>query len=453
MRTRSATAQRWVLSAITVCAIAAVAAPAHANPVVQPVAADPSVIRAADGKFYMYTTGDDWGDGHGTHDMSIFTSDDLESWKYSGDVFKNHPSWHPAGKVGWAPDAHYKNGQYSLYYALGDPTNPCIGLATAQAPTGPWTDLGKAVLCAKDVGVEGTIDPFVWDDGTSKTMIVGNFHGIYAIPLDAAGHAPAGKPVQIADKRFEAPYVQFHDGYYYLFVSAGNCCRDANTAYRVLVGRSSSLTGPYVDRKGTDLNNGGGALVLAGSDKWAGPGHNSIITDDAGTDWIVYHAIPRARLELPSGAQRREGMIDRITWADGWPEVGDGSPSSTGPEVPKITSPVKVSVVSDDAQLPASGGTVKAALRITAPADAAYSGKVWANYTLPSSTKEATLLQPQDVALQPGQSVDRPITFTVDSNASPGTYELIGYAGPSSDQPVQFGALMAQKATSVANKQ
>ncbi|MBJ8345707.1 family 43 glycosylhydrolase [Antrihabitans sp. YC2-6] len=328
-----------VAAALTVLGMAVASPTADAEPVVEPVAADPSVVRADDGKYYMYTTADDWGDGNGVREMAIFESTDLVEWSEAGTVFDDRPSWVPDGAGLWAPDVHSANGKYNLYYSVGGVSDPCIGYATAPTPTGPWTDLGREVFCASDVGVGGTIDPYVWSNGNSKTIFVGNFKGIFAIPLNSAGTEPAGDPVQVADKRFEAAYVKQHGGFYYLFVSAGNCCRAENTAYRVLVGRSAKLTGPYLDRKGQDLNEGGGALILAGDDKYAGPGHNAIATDDAGDDWIVYHATPRNDLYLDSGVQRREGFIDKIEWANGWPEVGDGSPSSTSDEVPDVDQP------------------------------------------------------------------------------------------------------------------
>lgn len=420
---------------------------ALAQSIVQPVAADPTVIRAQDGRYYMYATADDWGDGQGEHNMTVFTSFDLVDWKYVGDVFDEAPGWHPPGRLAWAPDISESNGTYSLYYALYDEKNPCIGLATAPGPTGPWTDLGHPVFCAQDVGVEGTIDPFLWDDGKIKTMFVGNFHGVYAIPLNAEGNAAAGAPVRVADDRFEGPEIIFRDGYYYLFVSAGNCCNGADTAYRVLAGRSQSLTGPYLDRKGDDLNAGGGALILAGSQAWAGPGHNTVVTDDAGADWIVYHAVPRDDLELPSGAQRREGMIDRIVWANGWPEVGDGSPASTGPASPQTKLPVQVRLSPETpTELPEGGGPLNAKLMVSAPADAPYVGQVWVDVVQPGSATGTSVLAPIPVDLKPGQTMEQTVTYTVPPEAAAGIYGIFAYAGATVDAPVEFGTVTATKA-------
>ncbi|PYE13703.1 arabinan endo-1,5-alpha-L-arabinosidase [Williamsia limnetica] len=435
------------LLAALIVLVFAPAPTAGAESIVRPVAADPSVIRADDGKYYMYATADDWGDGQGAHNMTVFTSFDLVDWRYVGDVFPTAPSWHRPGNLAWAPHISSSAGVYSLYYSLYDATNPCVGLATSASPTGPWTDLGRPVFCAKDVGVDGTIDPYLWHDGTSKTMFVGNFKGIHAIPLNAEGTAPSGAPVAtVADNRFEGPEVVFRDGYYYLFVSAGHCCNGADTAYRVLAGRSTSLTGPYLDRKGDDLNKGGGALLLAGSQAWAGPGHNTVVTDDARTDWIVYHAVPRADLKLPSGAQRREGMIDKIVWANGWPEIGDGSPNSTRPALPDTTLPVRVSLTTDSpVRLPETGGRVTAKLMLTAPTNASYSGQVWVNVAVPGTSTGATIFGPETVNLTAGQTIEKSVVYEITPDSAAGIYGIFAFAGPSVDAPVEMGTVSAWK--------
>ena len=86
----------------------------------------------------------------------------------------------------------------------------------------------------------------------------------------------------------EAPFVIFRDGYYYLFVSWDRCCDGADSDYKVMVGRSRGVTGPYVDAEGRAMLEGGGTLVLAGNERSRGPGHNSVLTTDAG-QWIVHH--------------------------------------------------------------------------------------------------------------------------------------------------------------------
>lgn len=308
------------------------------NPVVTPVAADPSVIRAPDGTFYLYATQDQWEDGVG-HYVPIFRSDDLVNWTWVGDAFSWPPGWKDGGGFYWAPDISLHDGTYYLYYSAsiwGD-RNPCIGLATAEHPEGPWNDLGRPVFCSSDIGVLNSIDPFVWDEDGERTLIWGSFHGIYGVPLSADGTEAAGEKVELADSRFEAPYLIRRDGFYYMFLSSGSCCNGADSSYTVWVGRSDDLLGPYLDREGADLRFGGGEIILQRNEDWVGPGHNAVVNDDAGHDWMIYHAIDPEDHALPNGATKRPVLIDRIEWTNGWPSVNAGQgPSSTPTIAPVI---------------------------------------------------------------------------------------------------------------------
>lgn len=302
----------------------------YTNPVVEPVAADPSVIRAPDGDYYLYATQDAW-DGR-EHYLPMFRSRDLIDWEYLGDAFAWPPSWKRGGGFYWAPEVVRAGDEYRLYYAAslwGDP-DPCIGMATAAHPAGPWRDLERPVFCSEDIGVGNSIDPFVWMADEAPVMIWGSFHGIHAVRLTADGRDPDGEPVLLADTRFEAPYVVERDGRYVLFLSAGSCCAGADSTYRLYVGRSDDLLGPYVDADGRDLRDGGGTLLLDATDAWLGPGHNAVARDDAGEDWLVYHAIPRGNPRLSNTATRRPALIDPITWEDGWPRV-DGPSDAPRP--------------------------------------------------------------------------------------------------------------------------
>lgn len=312
----------------------------YTNPVVTPVAADPSIIRAPDGTFYLYATQDDWGDGNGSHYLPIFRSSDLVNWEHLGDAFAGPAPWKSGGGFLWAPDISHYRGTYYLYYAasLWGDENPCIGLATAAAPEGPWSDLGRPVFCSQEIGVKNSIDPFAWNEEGRRYLIWGSFGGIYLVALSDDGSEPAGEPVLLADTRFEAPYLVKRDGHYYLFLSSGSCCDGGNSTYTTWVGRAEKLEGPYLDASGRDLRYGGSELVLYRNDAWVGPGHNSLVTDDASEDWLVYHAIPTGRPVLPSGATRRPALIDRIDWSSGWPVVNGGDGPSAAPQpAPTVT--------------------------------------------------------------------------------------------------------------------
>ena len=121
----------------------------------------------------------------------------------------------------------------------------------------------------------------------------------------------------------EGAYIQRRGGYYYLFGSAGTCCEGAKSTYRVTVGRSKNLFGPYVDKKGQLLLDNHYEVVLQRNERVAGPGHNAeIVTDDAGTDFLIYHGF---KTDKP-----RDGRVvymDRIDWVDSWPYIQGGTPS------------------------------------------------------------------------------------------------------------------------------
>jgi arabinan endo-1,5-alpha-L-arabinosidase len=102
--------------------------------------------------------------------------------------------------------------------------------------------------------------------------------------------------------------------YYYLFASWDYCCRGEKSTYKLMVGRSKSVTGPYVDKNGVELNKGGGSLVIGGNKNWYGVGHNSVFTFD-GKDYTFMHGYDASDKGLP------KLIVKEITWIDSWPTV------------------------------------------------------------------------------------------------------------------------------------
>ncbi|HET7627608.1 MAG TPA: family 43 glycosylhydrolase [Bacillales bacterium] len=311
----------------------------YVNPVFEPVLADPTVVRADDGYFYAYGTEDAWGEKVESKLIPIVRSTNLIDWEYVGEAFKKKPDWKPAGGL-WAPDISRFNGKYYLYYSFslwGDP-DPGIGVATSEKPEGPFQDHGKLFL-SSEIGVNNSIDPqlFVTDDGTPY-LFWGSFHGIYGVQLSKDGFSTVGKKFQIAGDTYEGAFLFKKNGHFYFFGSRGSCCEGADSTYHVAVGRSDSLKGPYVDKNGVKLTEYGGTDVLKAREdgKFVGPGHITVVTDDAGQDWMLYHAIDKKDPLLWNGATRRPLMLDRIIWKDGWPLIRGKSPSETKQEGPVI---------------------------------------------------------------------------------------------------------------------
>ena len=113
----------------------------------------------------------------------------------------------------------------------------------------------------------------------------------------------------------EAPFIVKHGPYFYLFVSFDRCCRGVNSTYNVVVGRSTKVTGPYLDKEGKSMAEGGGSLVIASTTpNWKGPGHEAVLQEPGG-DYLVFHA-------YHGTTGRSHLQISTMAWEDGWPKVG-----------------------------------------------------------------------------------------------------------------------------------
>lgn len=310
----------------------------YKNPVFEPVLADPTIVKAGE-YFYAYGTEDNWGNEGGYHLIPVVRSTDLVNWTLVGDALQTKPDWKQEGGI-WAPDVSKVGDKYYMYYSYstwGD-ENPGIGLAIADQPEGPFEDQGKVFL-SKEIGVANSIDPFYIEENGKKYLFWGSFHGIYAVELAEDGKSVSGEKVKIAADHLEASYVYKKGDYYYFFGSRGSCCEGANSTYEVVVGRSESLLGPYVDKEGNKMTDGNfGELLLTKNDSdsgFVGPGHNAeIMTDDAGNEWFLYHAMLKTNPRLDNGVNRRALLMDQLHWEDGWPVIKDRQPSTTATAVP-----------------------------------------------------------------------------------------------------------------------
>ncbi|GAA0237762.1 family 43 glycosylhydrolase [Halobacterium noricense] len=256
------------------------------------------------------------------------------NWECVGEAFEKRPEWKEYGNI-WAPDISKYRGTYYLYYSVSTwgGSNPGIGLATADSPEGPFEDRGK-LFTLDEIGVENSIDPFFYRDGDTPYLFWGSFHGIYGVELTEAGFDVAGEPFQIAGDAFEAAHILRRDGAYYFFGSSGSCCEGMESTYRITVGRADSLNGPYTDGEGNHLLNQQGRLVVGGTEQFVAPGHNTVVTDDTGDDWLLYHAYEDPNY-YHEGILRRALMTDKLVWSDDFLHVSERNPSKEVP-VPTV---------------------------------------------------------------------------------------------------------------------
>jgi arabinan endo-1,5-alpha-L-arabinosidase len=299
---------------------------------------DPVMIRQ-DGTYYVFCTG---------KGISVFSSKDMKTWQAEKQVFAQAPEWvvqrYPKARNSeWAPDITLREGTYYLYYAVSSfgSNNSAIGVATnhtlhTDSPDFKWVDHGPVVESVTGRDLFNAIDPNLAfaDDGT-PWLIFGSFwNGIKAVKLNAnltvlaqpeEWHTIAARERYwkleenyAGDERngaIEAPFVFRKNGMYYLFVSWDRCCRGVNSTYKVVVGRSDNITGPYLDKTGQDMKFGGGSLVVRGNKAWPGVGHEAAYTFD-GKDYLVFHGYDS------SDQGRSKLWISEIHWdADGWPSV------------------------------------------------------------------------------------------------------------------------------------
>ncbi|MCP8617558.1 family 43 glycosylhydrolase [Salirhabdus salicampi] len=301
------------------------------NPVYEPVLADPSVIKADDGYYYAYGTEDAWGEHSNTVLVPVTRSKNLIDWEYVGPAFETKPMWKGSGSI-WAPDIQKYQDQYYLYYSLsiwGD-SNPGIGVAVSDKPEGPFEDKGK-IFDSEEIGVFNSIDPYFYVTEDGRPYIFwGSFHGIFGVQLSEDGFEVAGEKFQIGGSAFEAPYIIERNNSFYFFGSLGSCCEGENSTYHVAVAKADNIEGPYFDKDGNDIKYSPGTTILKrqADGNYVGPGHNAIVQDDAGTDWILYHAINKEDDKLWTGASRRPLMLDPIVWEDGWPTVKNQEPNT-----------------------------------------------------------------------------------------------------------------------------
>ncbi|MDH7640980.1 arabinan endo-1,5-alpha-L-arabinosidase [Sphingomonas sp. MAHUQ-71] len=299
---------------------------------------DPVMIKQGD-TFYVYGTGKDKGSGRF---VTARASKDLIHWTLLGGLFDDVPAWGkeavPGTKDFWAPDVHYFNGRYYLYYALSTfgSNRSAIGLATSPTldPASPdyrWTDQGLVVMSTSKDDFNA-IDPNHFIDAQGRHWLsLGSFWSgikLFALnPKTGKLLAPDEKPISLARRLapagaaapIEAPYLFSHGGWYYLLASYDYCCKGVNSTYYTVVGRSKDVRGPYLGEDGSRMLDGQGTVILKADlqeqQRFRGPGHSAYLSD-GGTDYIVYHAYDKDHGGAPTL------RISPIHWtADGWPRA------------------------------------------------------------------------------------------------------------------------------------
>lgn len=315
-----------------------------------PMAHDP-VAAFCEGRYYVFTTG---------FRIGMMSSADLKVWDNEGSAFTQTPQWALDSVPGfkghiWAPDILFHDGQWYLYYSCSSfgKNSSAIGVATNKTlnpgnPEYKWVDHGEIISSVPGRDDWNAIDPnVIIDDSGQGWMAFGSFwNGLKLVKLDRSllriaspqewygiCHRPAdtlpkydeadaaikpdprGSLFDPGDGAVEGAFIFKKGGYYYLFASFDLCCRGEKSTYKVVVGRSDKVTGPYYDKDGKSMMEGGGTLVVKGNARYAGTGHSATVTLD-GKDYLLFHGY-----DMTDGS-RSHLLVRKIAWSpDGWPSV------------------------------------------------------------------------------------------------------------------------------------
>ncbi|MBO3101785.1 arabinan endo-1,5-alpha-L-arabinosidase [Cellulomonas fengjieae] len=291
---------------------------------------DPALVAGDEGEpWYVFSTGD-VREGLGAPQIRRSTDAGL-TWELVGTVWDaaTRPQWAYEAVSGvsnfWAPEVIENDGTFYLYYSVSTfgTNGSAIGLTTNTTldpddPDYAWVDQGQVIASVPGETDYNAIDPGVVEDADGTPwMAFGSFWGgIQLVELTWPSGMPVdgATPVTIASRTappnaIEAPYLVLRDGWYYLFVSRDTCCRGSDSTYNMAVGRSREVTGPYVDRSGTDMTLDGGEPLLGTVGDMVGPGGQSVSRGHLAFHYYDAAAGGDFRLEL------RE-----LAWDDeGWP--------------------------------------------------------------------------------------------------------------------------------------
>jgi arabinan endo-1,5-alpha-L-arabinosidase len=285
------------------------------------------VLAKEDSRWYVFHTG---------NGIQIKTSEDGVNWKQAGQIFPSLPEWskqyvpEKGEESIWAPDIYFHDGTYYIYYSVSTfgKNTSAIGLVTnttlnPENPDYKWVDKGYVIHSSESDNYNAIDANLIFDQEGVPWLSFGSFwSGIKLFQLDPVSmkRAEGTQLLSISSRTeqpntIEAPFIVYRNGYYYQFVSFDFCCRGIESTYKIVVGRSKNITGPYFDRDGVSMMEGGGTLIDAGDERWIGPGHCAVYFS-GDSSLLVNHAYDALKKGKPTL------RIKPLFWdQDGWPHI------------------------------------------------------------------------------------------------------------------------------------
>ncbi|HWA84134.1 MAG TPA: arabinan endo-1,5-alpha-L-arabinosidase [Fimbriimonadaceae bacterium] len=298
---------------------------------------DPTIIEFK-GRYFCFSTS---GNGFGV----VRSSRDLKEWKIWGPILAEQPEWlkeRYSHRSVWAPDVVVLGDKLRVYYSVSNwgTNKSVIGLAECDGfdpdhPLNGWRDLGLVIESEPDHDTFNAIDPELRIDGEGRHWLFfgSYFAGIFTVEVDPATgklknpEQPA--PILVAKNTsergnpLEGAAVCHRKDYYYLFVSYGLAGQGIRSTYRIMVGRSKSIAGPYVDAEGKAMTEGGHVNVLKTSPPMISPGHCDVLQESSGRWLMPYHFYDSRRIWHGDLWGKPMLQVRELLWsADGWPMPG-----------------------------------------------------------------------------------------------------------------------------------
>ncbi len=297
---------------------------------------DPTIVEIGGKRFCFSTSGDGF--------TVVRESIDWARWKTLGPIFKIEPKWlsdrYDHQSI-WAPDVLVLGKKVRVYYSKSNfgTNKSVIGLAENASfdPNNPlvgWVDKGL-VYETKPGDDRNAIDAeTVVDENGRHWMFFGSYwSGIHVAELDPVSGLlknPAKPQITCVAKNtgergnpLEGAAVLKRGDYYYLFVSYGLAAQGVRSTYRIMVGRSKTAEGPFLDASGKSMADGGFVNVLKTSPPMMSPGHCDVLTLNDGRTVMPYHFYDARKAWNGDNWGLPTLQVRELIWnKDGWPIPG-----------------------------------------------------------------------------------------------------------------------------------
>ena len=236
----------------------------------------------------------------------------------------------------WAPELHFLDGKWYIYYTAGPSNQNCCGgqrswvleNASADPTQGTWTEKARLAVAGQDFW---SIDMTVLDlngkryalwsgqDGTSdqQNLYISAMSNPWTLtgPRTLLSKPELGWELNGFPKVNEGPEVLQHNGKTFIIYSASHCSTDDYALGQLTLTGTDPLAASAWSKSQTPV------FVKNPTNRAYGPGHNGFFkSKDGSQDWLIYHANSNAG---EGCGNPRNPRMQQFTWnADDSPNFG-----------------------------------------------------------------------------------------------------------------------------------